>query len=182
MRFFERWRDFLTAPFAVEFRTPVCVSLTNVARWLYEENPRERWDWADFPNLAPPWPCAWYEWNAPAWINSEGRRMPGFARLGIRRLGAYVVSARTELTRGWATGAHLWAELPGRRPLQLGVFFHVIDAEGRTDASHVRAIVDLNLHGGVENARSSWTLLYPYYLGVSFTHCANVEVVDRGPA
>lgn len=50
----------------------VLVDVSDVARFYYE-SPQEIWTIGeDFPNVAPPWETAWYEWVVPARINSEG--------------------------------------------------------------------------------------------------------------
>lgn len=43
---------------------PICVDITNVARWVYGEGSRESWIInEDLPCIAPPWPWAWFEYD-----------------------------------------------------------------------------------------------------------------------
>jgi hypothetical protein len=62
-----------TAVALLEDAVPVLVD--NVARWYGEESPQEQWELnTDFPNVAPPWPVAFYEWSSPRWLNRGGVR------------------------------------------------------------------------------------------------------------
>jgi hypothetical protein len=52
----------------------VPVLCDNVASYYYTESPQEYWDVRkDFPNSAPPWPLAFYEWRRPRFSNSDGK-------------------------------------------------------------------------------------------------------------
>jgi len=55
---------------------PVLVDITNAAKWFYEDTPQEVWFTKDFPSLLSPWPVAWYEWETPAYVNSNGKMTP----------------------------------------------------------------------------------------------------------
>lgn len=60
----------------------------NVSDFYYQESPQEFWRLdQDFPNVAPPWPIAFYEWRIPKLINSEGvvheTDIPRTARFGL---------------------------------------------------------------------------------------------------
>lgn len=60
------WHPFLAQAIVVE--------VTNVGDFYMAESSREVWDLTtDFPNCAPPWPVAFFEWRASRTINSEGR-------------------------------------------------------------------------------------------------------------
>lgn len=51
----------------------VCVDVTDVARWFYEENDQEVWNIPrDFPTIAPPWPDTWLEARTPRFIKTSG--------------------------------------------------------------------------------------------------------------
>jgi hypothetical protein len=51
------------------------VKIQNVADYFYMASPQEEWKPADFPCVAPPWPCWWMEYTTPPYSNSEGRRI-----------------------------------------------------------------------------------------------------------
>ena len=49
------------------------ILVDNVARFYYVDNEQEEWDITkDFPNVAPPWPVAFYEYAHPRFSNSMG--------------------------------------------------------------------------------------------------------------
>ncbi len=53
------------------------IDVSNVAQYYFYQNSQELWDYEkDFPNCAPPWPLAFFEWKNPPAMNSEGRIIP----------------------------------------------------------------------------------------------------------
>lgn len=51
----------------------VVVRVDNIARWYGEISPQAVWQLnADFPNVAPPWPVAFYEYSFPRYLNRSG--------------------------------------------------------------------------------------------------------------
>ena len=51
----------------------ICLEISNVARWLYEESSDEFEGFDSFPNLAPAWPLTWAEYRVPDKVNSQGK-------------------------------------------------------------------------------------------------------------
>jgi hypothetical protein len=52
----------------------VCVDISNVAKFFYEDNPQEHWSYRhDFPSMVSPFTLGWYEAVAPKRTNSNGR-------------------------------------------------------------------------------------------------------------
>ena len=170
MKLFDKHAGLILSKVPPGERNPVCVELSNVAHYLYCENPKEYWAWEDFPNVAPPWPCAWYEWNAPRTINSEGELLVDNGPPS--RNGVYAISRRTK-SGDWVSLLSLWVESRALR---------------REAANFARAVVPISCEGVIDwrkmrmsvSVRSIdvWSMLFPYCLGVSFTHCRNVQVMD----
>jgi hypothetical protein len=170
MKLFDKHADLILGTVPPDERSPVCVELSNVARYLYTENPKEYWAWEDFPNVAPPWPCAWYEWSAPRTVNSEGKLIVD--NLPPGRNGVYAISRRTK-TGDWVSLLSLWVYCPTlrREPLNCARAVVPISREGVIDWRKMCMSVCVQNTG-------VWSMLFPYCLGVSFTHCHNVELVD----
>jgi hypothetical protein len=62
-----------------DLRRATVVRVDNVADHFFADNSQEDWNPAkDFPNVAPPWPVAFFEYRVPSVINSGGyvRRAP----------------------------------------------------------------------------------------------------------
>jgi hypothetical protein len=49
----------------------VAVKANNVADYFFVTNDQDYWDLSEFPNIAPPWPNIWIEYNLPKYINSR---------------------------------------------------------------------------------------------------------------
>ena len=170
MKIFDKHADLILNNVPPAERSPVCVELSNVAHYLYHDNPKEYWTWKDFPNVAPPWPCAWYEWKAPRIINSEGKLQVDNAPPS--RNGVFAISRRSK-SGDWISFLSIWAQCNALRrlPANLGRAIVPISREGVINWRAMR------MSALVPDERL-WSLLFPYCLGVSFTHCRNVELVD----
>jgi hypothetical protein len=74
------------APMREDFAAAVLVVVDNVAHF-YFESPQEDWHLArHFPNIAPPWPKAFYEYRVPRFINLGKELQPNRAadsRVGL---------------------------------------------------------------------------------------------------
>jgi hypothetical protein len=56
------------------------VRATNVADYYYE-NSKDYWDLNDFPNVAPPWPNIWIEYNMPSnWLTDNPEKIPEYLK------------------------------------------------------------------------------------------------------
>lgn len=170
MKLFDRHADLILKTVPASHRDPVCVELSNVAHYLYAENPKERWQWGDFPNVAPPWPCAWYEWSAPDVVNSEGTVTVD--NLPPSRNGVYAISIRRD-SGGWLCLLSTWIECRAlrREPIEAGRAIIPVSRDGVVDWRHMAMLTTHAVDG-------LWSLLLPYCLGVSFAHCRNVELAD----
>lgn len=170
MKIFDKHADLITGRFPQNWRDPVCVELSNVARYLYSENPKEHWHWSDFPNVAPPWPCAWYEWSTPACVNSEGTVTRSSAPPS--RNGVYAISTGSA-EDGWLSLLSIWVDCPAERrePVEAGRAVVPISQDGLMDWEKTHMLTPYSVEG-------LWSLLFPYCLGVSFTHCRNVELTE----
>jgi len=52
----------------------VLVVVDNVARFYFADSPQEDWRLDQhFPNIAPPWPHAFYEYKVPTQLNVRGK-------------------------------------------------------------------------------------------------------------
>jgi len=56
---------------ANRLREAFVVDVQNVADYFYQ-NPKNYWQYSDFPNIAPPFDLMWSEWLIPQWMNHEG--------------------------------------------------------------------------------------------------------------
>lgn len=103
----------------------VAVDIENVAKWFYEENDQEYWDWReDFPTQVSPWPLAWYEWSQPEFYLSGAERKPSFREAGIVKVGVSVFCSRVADDHRTMPGIHpffgaalgFWREFYGIGP------------------------------------------------------------------
>ena len=76
MKMLEQYYDQLTKE--LPDRTQIQpVNITAAARWYYEDNSQEEWDFRDdYPSVTPPFPTMWMEYDAPKFINSLGNIIP----------------------------------------------------------------------------------------------------------
>lgn len=73
------------------------IVVDNVARFYFTESSQEEWDIrTDFPNCAPPWPVAFFEFTTPKVLNSEGQIITN-PNAGLR-WGLLLASERPEST------------------------------------------------------------------------------------
>jgi hypothetical protein len=79
-------RDPSLASMREDFAAAVLVVVDNVARF-YSDSPQEDWHLArHFPNIAPPWPKVFYEYQVPRFMNVRGKIQPNRAadsRIGV---------------------------------------------------------------------------------------------------
>lgn len=66
------------------------VDIRNAARWFYEEKDKDTWSiYNDFPNVATPWPTAWFEYDYPRRMLIEGK-MTKVPTAGYEWVGTFV--------------------------------------------------------------------------------------------
>lgn len=97
-----RWRNADPAAERV-LAEAVVIKVDNIAEFYWTESPQEVWDLTtDFPNMAPPWPVAFYEFRLPRVINSEGHVRPNPSagvRAGVLIMGEPVTAASLAANR-----------------------------------------------------------------------------------
>jgi hypothetical protein len=82
-----------------EMRKAVIIDVSNVAQYYYQTSAQEVWDVReDFPNVAPPWETAWYEYRMPRSINSDGHIMA--SDIAGWQFGLLMCAERTDSGRG----------------------------------------------------------------------------------
>ena len=100
----------------------VAVDIENVAKWFYEENDQEYWDWReDFPTQISPWPLAWYEWPQPEFYLMGEKREASFREAGVVKTGVSVCCLRVSDKHRSMPGMHpflgaaqhLWQKMYG---------------------------------------------------------------------
>lgn len=66
--------DAVVASIMPYVRQAVVIDVSAVAEYYLQTSDQEEWTIGeDFPNIAPPWPVAWWEWTIPPLLNSEGK-------------------------------------------------------------------------------------------------------------
>lgn len=67
----------LTTEMQESLSDAVVILVDNVSDFYFKESSQEVWNlFDDFPNCAPPWPTAFFEWGFPKTINSDGKVNP----------------------------------------------------------------------------------------------------------
>lgn len=83
----EARRGDLSPEIACHIEDATVVLIDNVSEFYWEDSPQEFWDLTvDFPNVAPPWPVAFYEHRQPKFMNINGTitDMSEVRRSGLR--------------------------------------------------------------------------------------------------
>lgn len=168
MKLFDEYADLILRDVPLARETPVCVELSHVAQYLYRNNPKEHWDWADFPDLTPPWHCAWYEWEAPAETNFNGTRIVDDLPTSYNGVLALSTPGNPD---GWTSILFLWVYGPTirREPVLGAQVFMPVSPEGKIRWQNMTM-------AAVGGRESIWSLLFPYCLGVSFANCPNTQL------
>ena len=159
----------------------VLVDITNVTKFVAESDKRY-WDYrVDFPNLAPPWPLAFYEWVEPRYYTGPEGVLVHNAVAGIR-VGCLADSSRRDGT-GWMTGWTLYVEDRGR-PLFVPAGLAVsIEEDGRLSADEDAVLAGASPElADTEKAISTLesAILNPF-MAISLTHCRNVTAQKVTP-
>lgn len=196
----QRLRGFLTE----QVRTVPLLMIDNVAEYLYAGTDQEVWDMkADFPNLAPPFPAFFAEWNMPSRMVSRetgvkklnGRQTVGFWCEGksvddMIADGTHSADLRHRPTEetgapiGWAFTATLIREdRRGEIIAPVGKIDYWIDQQGRMLGQHTMALVGIHKDDpNIEAVRSYvHAHIFPLCLAKSFMHCRNVAMRESGP-
>ncbi len=174
----------------------VLVDVTNVADYIgathHAHNYEKSWVATDFPNVAPPWESAFFEWR-PEFpdMRATGARFATlvvgyeYEEAGPHDFAGHEDELNTE--PHWIVACSVVCGLRGRLPVYLGSFGLLADRQGRVctykdreypDAPIFSAPTDEFLiearHKGAAEA-SLEQAVAPALLGISFMHCKNVS-------
>lgn len=158
-----------------EQTAPVIV-VDNAARCFFN-SPEETWDFTrDFPNVAPPWPLFFMEFQTPSQINVNGTVSPYDSR-GVERLGLMCMGRRQTDGQGWRVAVSVFTGGLRGAPRQLRVpGLLVLDEAG--------VIEDLQwlVPGDVEfPEKDNAQLLWPFLFALSLLHCKNTTLRQVDP-
>lgn len=164
------------------------IQIDNVAEYYFTSSGQEYWDLTlHFPNLAPPFPMAWFEHKMPKVIHSD--------QCGDSHVENYAPRGRVGVLMLAADRAHIQAtEIPGNFKWLLNFEIYVdygngeavgpncsiqlcVDADGKIiDAPQARSYALSEANKIIE---SFITWIHPVLLSISFMHCKNVTILDE---
>jgi hypothetical protein len=176
-----------------EMRQAEIINIQNVAEYFYEVSDQENWSVTeDFPNLAPPFPAFWMEYNFPE-VSRSGERIIPMPIRGMR-VGLLFLSKEAPENKHsvkWATVITLFIQWQNqiKRPCQWSMF---MNAEGKV-VSNEEGVPQFWAHfpparrsetqeGLVQEAGANLTGLWPGLMAVTFLHCKNVSLDSHAPA
>ncbi len=171
----------------------VVIKADNVAEYYYMGTDQEEWDGESFPNVAPPFPLAWFEWRNPGSSNSNGVIKPlpgGGARMGVV-IKSRLVDGTIEMQTPprWLCVAYIYYQQHGATIPLGGIEWGVNEHGGLslfpTPEGPRYAVVPNPQLMGVdvfkEHMKHAGGMLHVPFLAMSFMHCKNVKVLE-GPA
>jgi hypothetical protein len=159
----------------------VVVDITNVAEY-FALSEREVWRYADFPNIAPPWPRAFFEFSFPRrWSHGGDIGVVAGLRFGT------LIESSPQSGGGWACHAHVFAAPPRGSPnptLLIGSVAFPVRADGLADVTVGRPGLMYPLSDGEYPDTRAFTdmidnWLKPTFLALSFLHCRNVSIIEH---
>jgi hypothetical protein len=198
------------APLGDQLREAVAVRIQNVADYFFQESVVGDWrTWRDFPNLAPPWPVAWYEYQMPpVWRRRRGTKP--CARAGDS-VGILAVAVEADPS-GWYLLLWMFMRPPYGRAWSfiLPYMWLSVAQDGRVEVAMRAPDADGNdvfrTWGGAVDIRtwaplgSGWPAddlaqpevvraeqhyltiaVKPALLAMTFSHCRNVTVESDAP-
>ena len=160
----------------------------NVSSYYFEGTGKEQWNLIrDFPNVAPPYPIAWFEHRFPKQIVSDERGNTNVEALTPKgRVGWIVIGANREDVVGenipggarWILAAEQFIDYgTGKFYGSPGTITIAVDEYGRVmEAPSMMAFCGPEAYA-IMRALMTW--LHPILLTLSFMHCKNVEVVEN---
>lgn len=166
------------------------VLIDNVSDYYFTGTDQEQWNLAQhFPNMAPPWPLAFFEHRMPRTIHSKEcgdskmemvgpHARAGFLVFGTERAQIevkgempdnlhWVLSIEMFFDWGWRTGVEGCA----------GTWCIALDKEGQIIGDpwvQTYAAAEYN-----DAVRLNQSFMHPTLLAISFMHCRNVQVLDN---
>ncbi|PWT72776.1 MAG: hypothetical protein C5B60_09150 [Chloroflexi bacterium] len=166
------------------------LKIDNVAEFYYTASGQEYWDLRDhFPNLAPPYPLAWYESKMPRVIHSDelgdtkvGELVPsgrvGILMFGVERAGVQGEDIPPDMH--WALVSEIFIDYGstlGGIHGPHGTINMAVDKEGRLiDRPWMQTYCWQRDQEMIKNL-INWT--HPALLSICFMHCKNVSIVDE---
>lgn len=178
-------------------KTLVCIDISNVAAWFYEESPEEFDSYEDLPNLAPPWPHNWFEFALPNQLNLKGlvsqNHMKKFLKkVGVLREAEYLPEHGVFALRHLIFAETLYGFVP------LGCIVFECDNNGKFINKGDKSVLYLPLQAtlsfikklsdsGIYNAGVNYVELYyrladsllkVFYFANSLIHCKNVKLTE----
>jgi len=184
------WDDGMRAMAQPYVEQPVIVAIDNVSDYFHIGTDKEFWDLRyDFPNIAPPWPNAWYEYTAPPYLLSAVHGRVDRDPDDPTRYGTHVLSVkRTDddgTFQGWECMAYYIAEyhndlyaVPWRSVWKVTpdgqMDMTLPHPDGQPGPALIHKKIDLTTPDEAVQAMTP-QLMYPMWLANSFAHCKNVE-------
>jgi hypothetical protein len=166
------------------------IKIDNVAEYYYSGTDQEYWDLREhFPNLAPPFELAWYEFRMPKKICSKEcgvtaiEEVMPHGRVGVLMFGsdrANVKGQDIPENMRWAVTCEIFIDYGhsgGGINGPHGTIFLAIDAEGRLIQTPFMQSFAGPEHAEMMKSLINWT--FPVLLAVSFMHCRNVKILDE---
>lgn len=154
---------------------PMLVDVSNVARWWFTVHEKESVDPVDFPNLAPPWPDAWFEYTLP--------RLDGIhPTYGGARVGVHMKTDE-DTADGWVLSFMVFVRLPNAPDTRFqGGLLVDVERLGST-AGHWWELAPpcfFGSDGGADDYIGvTPAFVYPAMMALGFTHCKNVKMVEH---
>lgn len=191
-------------------RDATVVDVSNVARYVFQgvENEKD-WSVQDFPNVAPPWQNAWFEYTEPATFLEDGKQVRSAYAGDVR--GNHMLSVRLASGAWWCLVASYWrpAGRSGDTPALLGRMSYFVLPDGQfldatavpmelvvtpDEATTIREVWGRPPQRGI--AQELFTRDFSpkaidalkinlmllgrvVWTGLSFAHCKNVTTVDH---
>lgn len=176
------------------------VNIQNVADYYFEVSDQEIWQVEkDFPNLAPPFPFFWMEYQIPDFVNGDYGKLP--VKGAVRRVGVMIAAQEIEegiTTEKWALNIVLFYGRVDGKIIQPMAWVLAIDKLGKVSRlpdgniaflgmidRDIANNLGINEENALEKVDGRYFLFHsiaPALLAMSFMHCKNVEVGIRDPS
>lgn len=168
----------------------ICLEISNVARWFYEESSDEFESFDCFPNLAPSWPLTWAEYRVPDKINSHGKISPNRQREAYKHIGIYRDAALDKKTNSFYSLSFVFVE--NRSNILIPISRTVMQIDGNGKLVHIAAtsnkearsvLFSTNFYRDIYAANKDLVTLgevmsKPFFFATSLLHCKNIKVLD----
>jgi hypothetical protein len=143
--------------------------IDNVAKYM--ESFHKNWGFRDFPNLAPPFSAAWFEYRPPASIYPRGR---AGIMLTAHLAGEVDLAGFAEEARGEIHWVERFFPYFNDVPYFVGPLGRLSIGVDRAGAA-----IEAYLQTYSDKPKAIDSLVYPALLAIAFLHCKNVRVVNE---